>query len=107
MKEQNFLNTVTQRASHYTPGEQVNEEGWIKLNTNESPLPASPQVFATLKALASQVDVLRKYSHPLGGTLGYRQILSRGDERFRRSADASLPRNIGRRAQRCLSRSDV
>jgi histidinol-phosphate aminotransferase len=64
-----FLNSVTQNAAHYTPGEQVNETGWIKLNTNESPLSASPRVFKVLAELVGQGDILRKYSHPLGEPL--------------------------------------
>lgn len=65
----NFLNSITQQAAHYTPGEQVNEPGWIKLNTNESPLPPSPLVFKALAELVGQGDILRKYSHPLGEPL--------------------------------------
>lgn len=65
----NFLNAVTRGAAHYTPGEQVNEPGWIKLNTNESPLPPSPNVFKTMAELVGQGDILRKYSHPLGEPL--------------------------------------
>lgn len=65
----NFLNAITQNAAHYTPGEQVNESGWIKLNTNESPLPPSPRVFKAMAELVGQGDILRKYSHPLGEPL--------------------------------------
>lgn len=64
-----FLNSITQNAAHYTPGEQVNEQGWIKLNTNESPLPPSPRVFKAMAELVGQGDILRKYSHPLGEPL--------------------------------------
>lgn len=64
-----FLNRITQQAAFYTPGEQVNEPGWIKLNTNESPLPPSPQVFKTLAELVGQGEILRRYSHPLGEPL--------------------------------------
>ncbi len=67
--QNNFLNAVTRKAAHYTPGEQVNEPGWIKLNTNESPLPPSPNVFKTMAELVGQGDILRKYSHPLGEPL--------------------------------------
>jgi len=69
MAGSDFLNKITQRAAHYTPGEQVNEPGWIKLNTNESPLPPSPRVFKVMAELVGQGDVLRKYSHPLGEPL--------------------------------------
>lgn len=64
-----FLNAVTRNAAHYTPGEQVNEPGWIKLNTNESPLPPSPRVFQALAELVGNGDLLKKYSHPLGEPL--------------------------------------
>lgn len=64
-----YLNAITQKAKHYTPGEQVNETGWIKLNTNESPLMPSPNVFKAMAGLVGQGDVLRKYSHPLGEPL--------------------------------------
>ncbi len=64
-----FLNKITAAAAHYTPGEQVNEPGWIKLNTNESPLPPSPRVFHAMAELVGQGDILRKYSHPLGEPL--------------------------------------
>ncbi len=32
------------RIEGYTPGEQPQEAGWIKLNTNENPYPPSPAV---------------------------------------------------------------
>lgn len=64
-----FLNLITKSAAHYVPGEQVNEPGWIKLNTNESPLPPSPQVLKVLQELSGEGDILRKYSHPLGEPL--------------------------------------
>jgi len=68
-KEKSFLNQITRNAATYTPGEQVNEPGWIKLNTNESPLPASPAVFAEMKSLSAHPDLLRKYSSPDGEPL--------------------------------------
>ena len=47
----------------YTPGEQPPDgEGWIKLNTNESPLPPSPRVIEAIKAAAT--DSLRLYPSP-------------------------------------------
>lgn len=46
----------------YVPGEQPPDgEGWIKLNTNESPLPPSPQVAA---AIAAVVADLNRYPDP-------------------------------------------
>jgi histidinol-phosphate aminotransferase len=44
----------------YLPGEQPpDDEDWVKLNTNESPLPPSPKVFEAIKAAAG--DSLRLY----------------------------------------------
>ncbi|HYM97425.1 MAG TPA: histidinol-phosphate transaminase, partial [Candidatus Sulfotelmatobacter sp.] len=47
----------------YVPGEQPPDgEGWVKLNTNESPLPPSPRVIAAIKEAAN--DSLRLYPSP-------------------------------------------
>ncbi len=47
----------------YVPGEQPPDgEGWVKLNTNESPLPPSPRVIEAVKAAAD--DSLRLYPSP-------------------------------------------
>jgi histidinol-phosphate aminotransferase len=47
----------------YVPGEQPPDgEGWIKLNTNESPLPPSPKVIAAIKAATD--ESLRLYPSP-------------------------------------------
>jgi len=47
----------------YVPGEQPPDgEGWVKLNTNESPLPPSPRVVAAIKKAAG--DSLRLYPSP-------------------------------------------
>ena len=47
----------------YVPGEQPPDaEGWVKLNTNESPLPPSPKVIAAIKAAAD--ESLRLYPSP-------------------------------------------
>ena len=43
----------------YTPGEQPNERGMIKLNTNENPYSPAPGVEKALKAL--DADTLRLY----------------------------------------------
>jgi histidinol-phosphate aminotransferase len=51
----------------YTPGEQFNDPGVVKLNTNESAYPPSPRVIDALRdALTS--NTLRKYPQPLGDT---------------------------------------
>jgi histidinol-phosphate aminotransferase len=47
----------------YVPGEQPPDgEGWVKLNTNEAPLPPSPRVLEAIKAAAD--ESLRLYPSP-------------------------------------------
>ena len=46
----------------YVPGFQPQEEGWIKLNTNENPYPPSPKVAAAIAAeMANDGEKLRQY----------------------------------------------
>jgi histidinol-phosphate aminotransferase len=52
------------RIAGYTPGEQPQESGWIKLNTNENPYPPSPAVRAAIVAAAE--GRLNVYPDPLG-----------------------------------------
>lgn len=52
-----------QRIEGYTPGEQPQEPGWIKLNTNENPYPPSPRVAAAIAAAAG--GRLNIYPDPL------------------------------------------
>ncbi len=56
-----------QRMKGYVPGEQPQEPGFIKLNTNENPYPPSPKVIAALKESAS--SLLRLYPDPLAAKL--------------------------------------
>ena len=55
------------RMAGYTPGEQVNRPGTVKLNTNECPYPPSPKVFEAIRE-ALTGDGLRKYPEPTGET---------------------------------------
>lgn len=49
----------------YTPGEQPQGGGWVKLNTNENPYPPSPKaVEAVRDALANEGSLLRLYPSP-------------------------------------------
>lgn len=53
-----------ERLAGYKPGEQPQDTGWIKLNTNENPYPPSPLVAeAVTKALAGRLNL---YPDPLG-----------------------------------------
>jgi histidinol-phosphate aminotransferase len=55
------------RIEGYTPGEQPQESGWIKLNTNENPYPPSPAVRAAVVAAAE--GRLNIYPDPLATAL--------------------------------------
>ncbi|TVP78467.1 MAG: histidinol-phosphate transaminase [Puniceicoccaceae bacterium] len=50
----------------YVPGEQPQGAGWVKLNTNENPYPASPKV---AQAVAAELSNLRKYPEPTSARL--------------------------------------
>jgi histidinol-phosphate aminotransferase len=50
------------RMSGYVPGEQPQEAGWVKLNTNENPYPASPGVVRAIQREAE--GALNKYPDP-------------------------------------------
>ena len=57
-----FLSKEASRLAPYTPGEQPQDQQYVKLNTNESPFPPSPRV---LKALSrAEVLKLNLYSDP-------------------------------------------
>lgn len=62
-----FLSTKYADLEAYTPGEQPRDKQYIKLNTNESPYPPSPQVLAALTG--QDLEDLRLYSDPEGTAL--------------------------------------
>ncbi len=75
-----------QRLTGYIPGEQPQESGWTKLNTNENPYPPSPGVVeAILKAATSP---LNKYPDPL--VKHFRELAS---DLFQVDPDWTLPGN--------------
>jgi len=57
-----FLSQRLQALDEYVPGEQPRDQQYIKLNTNESPYPASDGVVAAIDA--AQVRDLRLYCDP-------------------------------------------
>ena len=62
-----FLSKEASRLAPYTPGEQPQDQQYVKLNTNESPFPPSPKV---LKALSrAEILKLNLYSDPTCGQL--------------------------------------
>ena len=57
------LRRSLQGFQQYIPGEQPPDgEGWVKLNTNESPLPPSPRALDAIRNAAN--DALRLYPSP-------------------------------------------
>lgn len=51
----------------YTPGEQPQEDGTVKLNTNENPYPPSPRVLSAIRKAIN--PSLRLYPEPLSDSL--------------------------------------
>jgi histidinol-phosphate aminotransferase len=60
---QGLLRSNISELEGYTPGEQPNEERFIKLNTNENPYPPSPRVLAALRKATN--PSLRLYPDPV------------------------------------------
>ena len=58
-----FVRPHIARMAGYVPGEQPQEGGFIKLNTNENPYPPSPRVKQALSEAVS--DRLRLYPDPM------------------------------------------
>ncbi|MGC8778699.1 MAG: histidinol-phosphate transaminase [Candidatus Caldatribacteriaceae bacterium] len=59
-----FGREAVRRMEGYTPGEQPQEEGYIKLNTNENPYPPSPKIVERLIEFLSRSS-LSLYPQPL------------------------------------------
>ena len=62
-----FLSSRAAALAPYTPGEQPQDMQYVKLNTNESPFPPSPEVIAAVNA--AQVAKLNLYPDPTGRAL--------------------------------------
>src|SRR5436190_13007544 len=68
-----FWSPVVQTLSPYVPGEQPkNQDGIVKLNTNENPYPPSPRALAAISAAAER---LRLYPDP--GATALREAIAR------------------------------
>src|ERR1700694_941630 len=62
---ESFLKKALRGFEPYMPGEQpADGEDWVKLNTNDSPLPPSPRVIEAIEAATG--DSLRLYPSPTG-----------------------------------------
>lgn len=59
-----FFRPNIDRIAGYVPGEQPQETGWVKLNTNENPYPPSPRVVEAIEHAAR--GALNLYPDPLG-----------------------------------------
>ena len=57
-----FWSPLVERLSPYVPGEQPQDQQYIKLNTNENPYPPSPRVKQALRSM--DMDNLRLYCDP-------------------------------------------
>ena len=64
----NYFREAIHSLEEYTPGEQPEEEGYIKLNTNENPYPPSPLVEEKVTEALRQGKI-SLYPPPLGGKL--------------------------------------
>ena len=62
-----FLKEQYRSMEAYTPGEQLRDMQYIKLNTNESPYPPAPSVVEAMNT--EQVELLRLYSDPTAKNL--------------------------------------
>ena len=58
-----YLSPKLETVTPYTPGEQPQDQQYIKLNTNESPYLPSPAVVAAVSE--HEVEKLRLYSDPV------------------------------------------
>ncbi|MCA8985412.1 MAG: histidinol-phosphate transaminase [Planctomycetaceae bacterium] len=75
-----------QQLAGYIPGEQPQEAGWTKLNTNENPYPPSPRVIEAIQQAAG--NHLEKYPDPL--VTSFRQVAA---ELFQVDPEWILPGN--------------
>lgn len=95
-----FFRPTIDRIDGYTPGEQPQGTGWIKLNTNENPYPPSPRVVEAIQNAA--VGRLNIYPDPLA--TAFRVAVAK---RFDVDPDWILPANGSDENLTILTRSFV
>ena len=86
------------RLAGYVPGEQPQDSGWVKLNTNENPYPPSPRVIEAISEAAR--GRLNMYPDPVGTK--FRQAAA---EVFGMDPDWILPGNGSDEVLTILTRS--
>ena len=81
-----FLSKEAGRLDPYTPGEQPQDQQYIKLNTNESPYPPSPAVLEAVSR--AEVEKLQLYSDPACA-----ELLNAAAKHFGLQPDQIMPGN--------------
>jgi histidinol-phosphate aminotransferase len=67
MTQPTFIRPAIRELAGYVPGEQPQDPGYIKLNTNENPYPPSPRVLDAVRGAAA--EELRLYPDPMADRL--------------------------------------
>ncbi|MFX0032621.1 MAG: histidinol-phosphate transaminase [Promethearchaeota archaeon] len=65
MEIEDLFRESLKKYSSYEPEEQLDEEGWLKLNTNENPYPPIPEIVEEIKEAIGNGEILRKYPDSL------------------------------------------
>jgi len=65
MEIEDLYRESLKKYSPYEPEERLDEEGWLKLNTNENPYPPIPEIVEELKVAIGNGEILRKYPDSL------------------------------------------
>lgn len=65
MEIENFFRESLKKYIPYEPEEQIDEEGWLKLNTNENPYPPVPEIVEDVKDAIGDGRILREYPDSL------------------------------------------
>ncbi|MFX1401262.1 MAG: histidinol-phosphate transaminase [Promethearchaeota archaeon] len=60
MEIEDLFRESLKKYSSYEPEEQLDEEGWLKLNTNENPYPPIPEIVEEIKEAIGNGEILRK-----------------------------------------------